>query len=82
MLRHQSGRTTAHRRVPGPEPNLWKLGTVAEEIDESVYWLEFMSKAGLAQPGMLEPLLSESRELRSIFAASYRTARRNRRGGK
>jgi four helix bundle protein len=58
-----------------------KLGTVNEEIDEAVYWLELMVRGRAAAPARLEPLLSESKELRAIFAASYGTARR-RKGGK
>jgi len=52
-----------------------KLGIVAEEIDESVYWLELMQRTGLGDPSMIGRLLPEAKELRAIFAASYRTAR-------
>ena len=56
-----------------------KLGVVVEEVDEAVYWLEFAIDAGLGDLEMARPLLQEARELRAIFAASYRTARRNAR---
>lgn len=59
-----------------------KLGLVAEEADESVYWLEFLWRVGLGNPDRVERLLGEARELRAIFAASCRTARRNHRGRK
>lgn len=52
-----------------------KLGIVAEEIDESVYWLELMLRTGLGDRGAVGRLLPEAKELRAIFAASYRTAR-------
>jgi four helix bundle protein len=58
-----------------------KLGTVNEEIDESVYWLELMVQGQAAESSRLTPLLDEANELRAIFAASYGTARR-RTGGK
>lgn len=58
-----------------------KLGTVNEESDEAVYWLELMVQGQAAEPAWLAPLLQEAKELRAIFAASYGTARR-RKGGK
>jgi four helix bundle protein len=57
-----------------------KLGTVAEEADESVHWLEFVLASKLASLQRVEPLLAEAKELRAIFAASYATSRRNRGG--
>jgi four helix bundle protein len=56
-----------------------KMGTVAEESDESVYWLEILGKSALGEPAIVDKLLSEAEELRAIFAASYRTSRRGRR---
>lgn len=52
-----------------------KLGIVAEEMDESVYWLELMLRTNLGDPSAVGRLLPEAKELRAIFAASYRTAR-------
>ena len=57
-----------------------KLGTVVEEADESVHWLEFVLASNFATLQRVEPLLTEAKELRAIFAASYATSRRN--GGK
>lgn len=55
-----------------------KLGTVNEEADEAVYWIELMQQGHAADSAMLSPLLVEAKELRAVFAASYRTARRRR----
>ena len=52
-----------------------KIGIVAEEIDESVYWLELMLRTGLGDARAVGLLLPEAKELRAIFAATYRTAR-------
>ncbi len=41
-----------------------KLGSVVEETDEAVGWLEFMRDAGIASD---EALLAEARELLAIF---------------
>ena len=56
-----------------------KLGTVVEEADESVHWLEFVMASQFAPATRVAPLLAEAEELRNIFAASYGTSRRNRR---
>jgi four helix bundle protein len=51
-----------------------KLGTVVEEIDEAVRWLEHMRDVKIAiEPG----LFSEAEQLRRIWGASLGTARRN-----
>jgi four helix bundle protein len=53
-----------------------KLGTVVEESDETVYWLEYVARTGMMFKG-LGDLLDEAEQLRAIFAASYGTARSN-----
>ena len=53
-----------------------KLGTVVEEIDEAVRWLEHMDAVKIA----IDPeLFSETQQLRRIWGASLGTARRNER---
>ena len=51
-----------------------KLGTVFEEIDECVDWLEDLSDAGITHDAVL---LQEARELAAIFANAVHTARKN-----
>ena len=51
-----------------------KLGTVVEESDECVYWLEYMRDGNIASD---PELLSEAHQLRKIFGKSLGTARRN-----
>lgn len=55
------------------------LGVVVEEADESVYWLDVISRAGLAPPAEVQSLFAEARELRAIFGKSLGTARVNSR---
>ena len=58
-----------------------KLGTVSEEADESVYWLQRFQNARITSRTVAtKPLLQEAEELARIFGASARTARRRRRG--
>jgi four helix bundle protein len=53
-----------------------KMGIVEEEADESLYWMELLIGAGLADPQRLQPLMDEANELLAITIASIRTARR------
>src|ERR1051325_1985326 len=56
-----------------------KLGTVVEEAEESVYWLEIVNRLHWL-PGLdCGALLNESIELRAIFSRSLGTARLNTR---
>lgn len=55
-----------------------RLGIVAEEADESVFWLEMIEETRMLKPKLLEEILKESRELAAIFSSSLRTARNNR----
>ena len=58
-----------------------KIGTVVEEADETVFWLEMLVKADIVLPAKMEPLLKEANELLAIFAASQHTARSAGAGG-
>ena len=51
-----------------------KIGVVAEEADESVYWLELIMDGKLLGRDFVEPLLKEANELAAIFIASMKTA--------
>jgi four helix bundle protein len=53
-----------------------KLGTVVEETDEAVGWLEFLRDGKIASD---EALLLEAQALRRILGKSLGTARRNAR---
>src|SRR6185312_1191709 len=53
-----------------------KMGTVVEEVDESLLWLELFEDAELIAPGKLNGLKREAEELLSIFSRSLNTARR------
>lgn len=52
-----------------------KMGTVVEEADETVFWLELLSETAIVSTAKLEELLKEANELLAIFAAAQRTAR-------
>jgi len=52
-----------------------KLGIVAEEADESKYWMELLVEGGICGDGPIPGLMHEAAELTSIIIASIRTAR-------
>ena len=55
-----------------------KMGTVEEEADESLYWMELLIEAGLVDVGRLEDLMAEGNEILAMVVSSIRTARANR----
>lgn len=55
-----------------------KMGTVVEEADEAVFWLELLIETDVMEKNKVEALLCEANELLAIFAASQRTAKANR----
>ena len=54
-----------------------KLGVVAEEADESVYWLELVREAKLLPDPKIGALLAEANELTAIFTSARRTSTKN-----
>jgi four helix bundle protein len=54
-----------------------KLGTVAEEADESLYWLELIRDGNFVSEKRIATLISEADELTAIFTAGRRTSSKN-----
>ena len=54
-----------------------KLGTVAEEADESLHWLELIRDGSFIPEKRIAPLLADADELTAIFTAGRRTSNRN-----
>ena len=55
-----------------------KMGTVEEEADESLYWMELLVEAGIVKSEKLECLMKGVDELLTITDASIDTAKRRR----
>ena len=53
-----------------------KMGTVEEEADESLYWMELLVEARIVRLDTLESLMKEADELVAITVASIKTAKR------
>ena len=54
-----------------------KIGTVAEEADETVYWLELIIEGQLLPKSKADLLCSEANELTAIFTSARRTSSRD-----
>jgi four helix bundle protein len=54
-----------------------KMGTVVEESDESLLWLELFEEAELISGEKLKALKQEANELLRVFSRSLNTARRS-----
>ncbi len=56
----------------------FKLSIVAEEADESAFWLEFIICEKLLKEKLVTPLLGEAEELTKIFVKSRMTVKSRR----
>jgi four helix bundle protein len=54
-----------------------RIGVVAEEADESEFWLELTIEADVLQGEQVQSLRREAGQLAAIFTASRNTAKRN-----
>jgi len=52
-----------------------RIGTVIEEADEAMFWLDFLVRVDLATASIVKPLSTEANELVSIFTTAQKTAR-------
>ena len=53
-----------------------RIGIVAEEADESGFWLEMLVDAEIVRIDLLKDLLREAKELTAIFTATQQTTRK------
>jgi four helix bundle protein len=52
-----------------------KMGTVEEEADESIYWMELLIESGLISKDEVSELLDEADQIVAITVSSIKTAR-------
>jgi four helix bundle protein len=64
-------------RTRSPADFVSRISVVAEEADESEFWLELTLESQISQGEKIRRLLKESGELTAIFTASRDTAKRN-----
>jgi hypothetical protein len=72
-------RTTTKVTPPGPQQSSSaKIGGGQQELEESIYWMELLTEAGIVPTDHLADLQSEANELMAIFASSIITAKNKR----
>ncbi|SHG42756.1 four helix bundle protein [Winogradskyella jejuensis] len=54
-----------------------KISIVIEEVDESLFWIEFIKDEKLLSPDLCKSMLKEADELTRIFISSRKTANLN-----
>jgi four helix bundle protein len=64
-------------RTRSPADFVSRISVVAEEADESEFWLELTLESQISEGNRIRRLLKESGELTAIFTASRDTAKRN-----
>lgn len=65
-------------RAKSPADFISKMGTVEEECDESLLWMELLIESGRMKPNRLADLMREGGEILAITVASIKTARRGK----
>ena len=81
LLRCGTSPLANHGELQGAESRkdfIHKLGICLKEIREARRWLRLVHRVPLLAPSKVEPLLAESESLIKIFAASIRTAQKNK----
>jgi four helix bundle protein len=65
----------AAKRAKSTADFISKMGTVEEETDESMYWMELVIETGLMKEDRISDLYQEADEILSMVVASIKTAR-------
>jgi four helix bundle protein len=82
LLRCGTSPLANHGELQGAESRkdfIHKLGLCLKEIREARRWLRLAHRVPLLPPSKVDPLIDETEALIKIFAASIRTAERNKR---
>jgi four helix bundle protein len=80
LLRCGTGVGAGYRaaaRAKSPPDFIAKMGTVEEETDECMFWMEIITEKALMGKDRVEGLHAEADEILSIVIASIKTARKN-----
>lgn len=66
----------AAKRAKSTADFINKMGTVEEEADESMYWMELIVEAGLMTEERISDLYSEADQILAMTVASIKTAKK------
>lgn len=65
----------AAKRAKSTKDFISKMGTVEEECDETIFWIELAIAANCIEASLVEELLREANELLAITVSSINTAK-------
>ncbi len=65
-------------RAKSPTDFISKMGTVEEETDESLFWMEMLIESQLINEKRLSELVTEAKEILAIAVSSIKTAKMKR----
>ena len=68
----------AAKRAKSRADFIHKMGTVEEETDESMYWMELIVKAGLLPEARIAEIYQEADEILAMVVASIKTAKKRK----
>ena len=68
----------AAKRAKSTADFINKMGTVEEETDEAMYWMELIVEGGLMSEKRVAHLYQEADEILAMVVASIKTAKKNR----
>jgi four helix bundle protein len=68
----------AAKRAKSNADFISKMGTVEEEADEAMYWMELIAESGLMAENLVSALYHEADEILAMTVASIKTAKRAR----
>ena len=68
----------AAKRAKSTADFINKMGTVEEEVDESMYWMELIVEAGLMSEKRISDLYNEADEILAMVVSSIKTARKRK----
>ena len=68
----------AAKRAKSTADFISKMGTVEEEADESMYWMELIMETKLLKESRISDLYQEADEILAMVVTSIKTARRNK----
>ena len=63
------------RRAKSNADFISKMEGALQELDETIYWLELLSEAGIVKAERLKPLLDESEELTAMFVTMVKNVK-------
>jgi len=68
----------AAKRAKSTADFISKMGTVEEEADESMYWMELIVDSGLMAENRISELYQEADEILAMVVSSIKTARKRK----